>query len=61
VAVREPVIAELLWPDDLYVDTARANVLHRVGDESPRRVAGIAGVRGREYPDTHQLSTRNTA
>ena len=39
VAVRDPVVPVLLRPDDLNVDTARANVLYRVREEPSRRVA----------------------
>jgi hypothetical protein len=61
MAVGDAEVGELLRPDDLDVDAARANVINRVRDEPSRRVAGRARVRRRQHRDAHQLSTRKTA
>jgi hypothetical protein len=48
VSVGDAVVAKLLRPDDLDVDATRAHVIHRVRDESSRRVTWIPRVRRRQ-------------
>jgi hypothetical protein len=61
VAVGDPVVAVLLGPYDLHVETSRANVIDRVRDEPTRRVTRMARVGRGQHGDAHQLSTRKTA
>ena len=61
VAVRDPVVAVLLGPDNLDLDATRTNVVDRVGNEPTRSVAHRARIRRRQHGDAHQFSTRKTA
>jgi hypothetical protein len=61
VAVRDPVVAVLLGPDNLDLDATRTNVVDRVRDEPTRSVTRRARIRRRQHGDAHQFSTRKTA
>jgi hypothetical protein len=61
VAVRDPEVVELLGPDDLDADAARAHAFHGIRDETTRGVARAAWIRGRQHADPHHVSTRKTA
>ena len=53
-AVGDPEVAEGRRRDDLDLDPAPAQLLDRVGDEVPGRVALVARVRGRQHDDLHR-------
>ena len=58
-AVSDAVVAKRRRRDDLHLHPLGTHVLHRIGDEPPRRIPREPGIRRRQHHDLHRGVRRN--